>query len=273
MNISKITLSMLAYASLAISCTAFANLAPAMRGEYHAVNLPNAVNLNTQPIHNLPTPKTNISKVVVMPTVLIDATRSGNVKIDATLIDEFIDDVSPNARHYPPNFPNRTALYNTRENIRHLSAWLEPYATAPNASFDVLLRAAKINGMGRNLDMGSEYGVRASTHIAQALKLNPNHTEANFLYGMMIAEGGGFNESKKYLDKAAAAGYLEAEQSLAQAALLNDNKAQALSILQRLQTTHPNNPQIREQINIIQNGGYYIWNIKNDDINVKPIER
>lgn len=258
---------------LSTTPTVFANNAPAMRGEYTAVNIPTASDLSLTPIANLPTPKVTTANVVSIPTLLINANQSGTVKIDTTLIDEFIDDVSPNARHYPPNFPNRTALHNTRENIKHLSAWLEPYANAADASFDVLLRAAKVNGMGRNLDLGSEYGVRASTYIANALKLQPDHAEANFLYGMMLSEGGGFNEGKKYLDKAAAAGYLEAEQSLAQAALLNDNKTQALTILQRLQQSHPDNNQLREQINIVQNGGYYIWNIKDDDIQVKPISR
>lgn len=256
------------------TATAFANNAPAMRGEYTAITLPHATNLVQSPIAGLPTPRAAISSVVHLPTVLIpQSTQNNGQQIDVTLIDDFIEDVSPNARHYPPNFPNRTSLHYTRENIKHLSDWLEPYATAPNASFEVLLRAAKINGMGRNLDLGSEYGVRASTHIAKALQLQPNHDEANFLYGMMLSEGGGFKEGKKYLDRAVAAGYLEAEQSLAQSDLLNDNRSAALQRLQRLQSQHPNNAQIAEQINIVQNGGYYIWDIKDNNINIKPIQR
>ena len=188
-------------------------------------------------------------------------------------MDDFIADVSPNARHYPPNFPNRTAQHYTRENVKHLATFLEPFASAPNASYDVLIRAAKLNAMGRNLDLGSEYGVRASTHLANALKIKPNDTEANLIYGIMLAEGGGFKESKKYLDKAAANGSLEAEQSLAQADLLGDNKAAAVSRLQRLQAKHPNNAQLREQLRIVEGGGYYIWDIKDNDINVKPITR
>ena len=35
---------------------------------------------------------------------------------------------------------------------------------------------------------------------------------------------------------------------------------------------HPNHAQIAEQIRIVDNGGYYIWNIKDDDIHVRPIK-
>lgn len=246
-----------------------ANDAPTLRSEWAGTTLP-PTNLITTPIANLPIPKTTIGSVVRLPTVLIASNKNGPQKLDVTLLDDFIDDVSPNARHYPPNFPNRTAEHFTKENIKYLSSWLEPHANAKNASIEVLLRAAKINAMGRNLDLGSDYGVKASNHIAKVLTLDPNHAEANFLYGMMLSEGGGFKEGKKYLDKAVSLGYIEAEQSLAQADLLNENRSGALARLQRLQNQHPNHPQLAKQIDIINAGGFYIWDIKDNDIHVKP---
>lgn len=245
--------------------------APSLRGELMAVAPPQGFDLTQMPILGLPTPKASILDVTTLPSILIPANKGATTIIDVTLLDDFIADISPNARHYPPNFPNRTTRHYANENIKYLSEWLEPYATAPDASFDVLLRATKINSMARNLDLGSEYGLRASTHVAKALKLQPNHAEANFLYGMMLSEGGGFKEGKKYLDKAVAQGYLEAEQSLAQAELLSDNRNGALARLQKLQAKHPTNAQLTEQINIIKNGGYYIWDIKDNDVNVKPL--
>lgn len=244
-----------------------------MRSEMGAMPLPNLTNLALTPIATLPTPKSTISDTVRVPTILIAATTANHTMLDVTLIDDFIADVSPNARHYPPNFPNRTTQYLTKETIKYLSAWLEPYATAPNASFEVLLRATKINAMGRNLDLGSDYGVRASTHIANALKLQPNHAEANFLFGMMLSEGGGFKEGKKYLDKAVKEGYLEAEQSLAQADLLSENRSGALARLQKLQAQYPDNLQLAEQINIVNNGGFYIWDIKDSTLDLKPLSQ
>lgn len=214
----------------------------------------------------------HFADVITPPSsILIPKTTRSSDTLDVTVIEEFVTQVSPNARHYPPNFPNRTAQYHTQQNIKRIADWLEPYATAPNASFELLLLSAKVNAMGRNLDLGSEYGVRASTYIGNALKLNPNHPEANFLYGMMLSEGGGFKEGQKYLKKAAQSGYLEAEQSLAQAQLLNDDRDSALSSLQTLAKQYPDNAVLKQQIAIIEEGGYYIWDIKNNALRVKPI--
>lgn len=220
---------------------------------------------------NAPTPQVSVSDVSFIPTVMIAQKQGlGTDKLDVSLLDDFIAEVSPNARHYPPNFPNRSQRHYAREKIKALSTWIEPYASAPNASYDVLLRAAKLNGMGRNLDLGSEYAVRGGNYVDRAIKLKPDSAEANFLYGMMLAEGGGFKEGKKYLDRAVSLGYVEAEQSLAQSDLLSDRRDDALNRLRRLAEQNPNNGMIRKQIQIIEDGKYYIWDIPAPNINLKP---
>lgn len=245
----------------------------AMRGEItQAVVNAQAANLLTDRIANLPVPSVTVADVKTIDTVLIPANQSGSNMIDVTLIDEFLADVAPNARHYPPNFPSRTAEYLMGENIKHISDWLEPYASAADASFDVVLRAAKVNGMARNLNVGTDYSLRANTYMEKALKLQPNHDEANFLFGMMISEAGGFKEGQKYLEKAASLGYVEAEQSMAQADLLSDNKTAALKRLRDLAKRYPENKQIAEQISMVEAGGYYIWNIKDDNVSIKAIK-
>lgn len=247
------------------------SISPAMRGEITTtIKHANATNLLHDKVAGVPAISASISNPQTIKTITIPADTKGTQHIDVTLIDDFLADVAPNARHYPPNFPNRTTEHFTSENIKHLSDWLEPYAKAPNASFEVVLRAAKINGMARNLNLGENYSLRANNHMAKAIKLQPNHPEANFLYGMMISEAGGFNEGKKYLDKAVSLGYIEAEQSLAQADLLTDKKAQARARLVALQTKQPQNPQIAEQIKIIDEGGFYIWKIADNNLSVKP---
>lgn len=246
-------------------------IAPAMRGEITTtIKHANATNLLSDKVAGVPTISASVSNPQTIKTITIPADTKGTQHIDVTLIDDFLADVAPNARHYPPNFPNRTTEHFTSENIKHLSDWIEPYAKAPNASFEVVLRAAKINGMARNLNLGESYSLRANSHMAKAVKLQPNHPEANFLYGMMIAEAGGFNEGKKYLDKAVSLGYVEAEQSLAQSELLTDKKAQARARLVALQAKHPQNPQIAEQIKIIDEGRFYIWKIADNNLSVKP---
>lgn len=248
---------------------------PKMRSEITTTIINNnAADLLTSPVKGLPTPAVSVSDVENVPTVHTPANKAGTILLDTTLMDEFITVVSPNARHYPPSFPNPTAEYLATQNVKHLADWIEPYASAPDASFDVVLRAAKLNGIARNLNVGTEYSVRASNHMQKALRLDPEHPDANFLLGMMISEAGGFNEGKKYLEKAAALGYTEAEQSLAQSDLLTDNKEGALNRLRQLQAQHPDNAQIAEQLRIIEEGGYYIWRSNNKTpLNIKPVSQ
>ena len=229
------------------------------------------IDLRSGQLPNIPAPQVSISDISFVPTVLIPQQQGlGTDKLDVSLLDDFIKEVSPNARHYPPNFPNRTQRHNAREKIKVLTEWIEPYAKAPNASYDVLVRAAKLNGMGRNLDLGSEYTVRGGQYIERAIKLKPNSGEANFIYGMMLSEGGGFKEGQKYLDKAVTLGYTEAEQSLAQSDLLSDRRDKALERLRRLAQQNPDNAIIRQQIKLIEDGKFYIWDIPAPDINIKP---
>ncbi|MGO2386502.1 MAG: hypothetical protein ACTH6Z_05150, partial [Psychrobacter sp.] len=84
------------------------------------------------------------------------------------------------------------------------------------------------------------------------------------------SEGGGFKEGQKYLDKAVSLGYTEAEQSLAQSDLLSDRRENALERLRRLEGQHPNNTVIPQQIKLVEEGKFYIWDIPAPDISVKP---
>lgn len=268
----KKTLIALSLSTLSLSAFASPS-APALRGEIttSTVNAGTA-NLLNQTVAGVPNISASVANVQKIPTVIINADKNGTSQLDVSLIDDFLDDIAPNARHYPPNFPNRTAEFNVSETLKYLSDWLEPYASKSDASLDVILRSAKINGMARNLNVGTEYTQRANKYMAKALNIAPDDAETNFLYGMMISEGGGFIEGQKYLQKASSLGYVEAEQSLAQAELLADNHAGALNRLRALQAKHPNNIQIAEQVRIVESGGFYIWSIKDDNINVKPMQ-
>lgn len=216
--------------------------------------------ISAQNFANIPLPTLTLSNISTVKTVLIPRTTDNSTQLDVSVLDDFITYVTPMARHYPPVFSSRTERYNATERLKSLTAWIESYAQNPNASYEVLLRAAKLNAMGRNLDLGSDYAVRAGNYIARAIKLNDT-AEANFLYGAMLAEGGGFKEGTKYLEKAEKMGYLEATQSLAQADLLDDKKDRAIQRLTEFKAKNPDNPYIDEQLRIVNSGKYYIWDI------------
>ena len=216
--------------------------------------------ISAQNLANIPLPTLTLSNISTIKTVLVPRTTDNSAQLDVSVLDDFITYATPMARHYPPVFSSRTERYNTTERLKSLTAWIETYAQNPNASYEVLLRAAKLNAMGRNLDLGSDYAVRAGNYIARALRLNDT-AEANFLYGAMLAEGGGFKEGAKYLEKAEKMGYLEATQSLAQADLLDDKKDRAIQRLTEFKAKNPDNPYIDEQLRIVNSGKYYIWDI------------
>ena len=227
------------------------------------------IDLRGGQLANIPTPQVQLSDISFVPTILIPQQKGlGTDKLDVSLLDDFIAEVSPNARHYPPNFATRTQRHNAREKIKVMTDWIDTYAKSPNASYDVLLRAAKLNGMGRNLDLGSEYTVRGGQYVDRAITIKPDSAEANFIYGLMLSEGGGFKEGQKYLDKAVSLGYTEAEQSLAQSDLLSDRRDKALERLRRLEQTVSDNAVIRQQIKLVEDGKFYIWDLPAS--NVKP---
>lgn len=220
--------------------------------------------------NKVPMPSMSLSDVTTLPTVVIPQLSNATTALDVSVVDDFISYVAPMARHYPPVFSTPTQRYNAIERVKQLGAWLDPYAKDPNASYEVLLRAAKLNAIGRNLDLGSDYAVRASNYIARAIKLNDS-AEANFLYGAMLAEGGGFAEGSKYLEKAESMGYAEASQSLAQADLLNDQKERAIKRLNDFKQKYPTHPYIDEQLRIVNSGQYYIWNLPASLIKAQPL--
>lgn len=259
----------------ATSATATSQVQPisatsAVRGYQSPATTSSGFDISRGQLAGMPVPVVQVSNVSFIPTVIVPLKQGSNAeKLDVSLLDDFIEDVSPNARHYPPNFPNRSQRYYARENIKALTNWLDPYASAPDASYEVLIRAAKLNAMGRNLDLGSDYAIRGGQYVDRAIKAQPNSGEANFLYGMMLSEGGGFKEGQKYLDRAVGLGYIEAEQSLAQSDLLSDKRSEALDRLRRLEQKAPNNAMIRQQIKLVEDGKYYIWDIPDANVNIK----
>lgn len=207
-------------------------------------------------------PRSSFHDVVYMANVLVPATESaqaGEPPLDVSHIDYFVKKMRPHARHYPPSFANATDRYDNTVVLRDFSEWLEPYASTEAASYEVLMLAAEVNLMARNLDQGETYAVRAGKYIDRATKLRPASAEALFLYGSMLAEGGAFREGYKYLSEAAEKGFHEAHQSIAQVYLLTDRRPEALEKLQYYKALVPADTIVDGQIARIQKGEYYIW--------------
>ena len=147
------------------------------------------IDISQGQLRNIPAPQATISDISFISNRTYHKRGVGADRLDVSLLDHFIEDVSPNARHCSTALPQPlTALLHAREKIKVLADWIEPFASAPDASYEVLIRAAKLNGMERNLDLGSDYAVRGGQYIDRAIEAQPDSAEANFLYGMMLSE-------------------------------------------------------------------------------------
>ena len=82
------------------------------------------------------------------------AVLAGENEIDITAIDDFLQMVEGKARHYPPQFTDRNERSGFASKLKEVSTQLDQLAKAPNASFDILIRAFKASVLGRNLDRG-----------------------------------------------------------------------------------------------------------------------
>jgi hypothetical protein len=58
---------------------------------------------------------------------------------------------------------------------------------------------------------------------------------------------------------------------LAQSDLLSDRRSQALDRLRRLEQQVPDNRIIRQQIKLVEDGKFYIWDLPAPNINIKPV--
>lgn len=173
---------------------------------------------------------------------------AGPNQLDVTAIDDFIQLVEGQARHYPPKFSSKNVRKGFENKLRQTSQFLDPYADKDNASYDVLIRAFKTSIMARNLDLGSQYTSKALKYGQRLLKLNPNDPIVNFWFGFNLSEGGGQREAIVYLDKAIKAGVQEAYLSAANNYLYLEQNRNAITTLRNYKVKYPEEAAVADRL-------------------------
>lgn len=193
------------------------------------------------------------------------AVLAGENEIDITDIDDFLNMVEGKARHYPPRFSDRKERRGFEYKLKNVSAQLDTLAAAPNASFDVLIRAFKAAVMGRNLDLGSAYTTKSLNYAQRILKINPNDAEVNFWFGFALSEGGGHREAMPYLDKAMKAGVQEAYLSAVNNYIALEQKKNALQTLRNYKVKYPQEAAVADRLiqEIDKKGRWNVWQVMN----------
>lgn len=179
--------------------------------------------------------------------------------IDRSDIEARINLIGKYARHYPAHFPNPRARRGAEAEVRDLLKTMNPIASSPKATHDQLVQGFKVNGMARNLDVGSNTTTNADNFIRRALKLEPKNPDTNYWFGVLLSEGGGMKEGIPYLNKAAKSKYHEAHLSLANAYLGLGNKPQALASLRTYQGLVPNDSRVPDMIDAVKQNKASIW--------------
>ncbi len=189
------------------------------------------------------------------------AVLAGENEIDITAIDDFLQMVEGKARHYPPQFTDRNERSGFASKLKEVSTQLDQLAKAPNASFDILIRAFKASVLGRNLDLGSSYTTKSLDYAQRILKINKEDPEANLWFGFSLSEGGGQKEAMPYLDKAIKAGVQEAYLSSTNNYLGMEQKKNAVQTLKNYKVKYPDEAEVADRlIDEIQNmKRYNVW--------------
>ena len=180
-------------------------------------------------------------------------------ELDRPNIEGRINLMGEYARHYPAHFDNARARHAAEAEIKDLLNTLNPIAKSPKATHNELVQAFKVNGMARNLDIGSNTTTNADNFIRRALKLEPKNPETNYWFGVLLTEGGGMKEGIPYLQKAAKSQYNEAHLSLANAYLGLDKKDQALAELKIYQNLVPDDLRVPDMLDAVKQEKASIW--------------
>ncbi|MBC7752135.1 MAG: hypothetical protein H7Z73_10545 [Candidatus Saccharibacteria bacterium] len=196
---------------------------------------------------------------VPVPVIIEDPLVVQIKALDRPNIEGRIHLIGQYARHYPAHFDTVRARRGAEAEIKDLLNTLNPIAKDPKATHNELVQAFKVNGMARNLDIGSNTTTNADNFIRRALKLEPKNPETNYWFGVLLTEGGGMKEGIPYLQKAAKSKFNEAHLSLANAYLGLGKKAQAIAELRIYQDLVPTDTRVPDMLDAVKQEKASIW--------------
>lgn len=195
------------------------------------------------------------------PQVLVARTTSGTEKVDVADLDRSLEYLEGKARHYAPVFTDKPERKQAEVLAKALTKQLNNYAADPQASYDILLRAMKVNVIARNMDVGSNAAEKSIEYFDRLFKLKPKDPETSYWYGFSLAEGGGFQESITHLNVAIKANYQEAYLALANTYLLQGKKKNAIDTLTTYKTKFASDAKNADKLiaQIKTGARYAVW--------------
>lgn len=173
--------------------------------------------------------------------------------VDLQYLDSMLADIASHARNYPPVFDSEADRQRATRDTATLAGMLGLLTQDANVHPEILSRAAMANSYGHNLQI---YGAaeKANTLFQRLLAVAPDHPRSNHAYGVFLAGVAKSAESLPYLEKALAAGIVDAGYTLGLVHLGLGDQARALQYLETYKTKAPADQQVATLIEAIRSG-------------------
>lgn len=150
---------------------------------------------------------------------------------DGAYLEQILNDLARHAQNYPPQFDSPQDKQRAVRDVRTVAGMLDILLQGPAPNPELLLRAAWLGSMGHNLDIpGSPE--KAEAAFKRLLALQPEHPRGNYLYGTFLAGSGRAKEALPPLEKALAAGVVDAAYAIGMTWLSLGDKTRALASLE-----------------------------------------
>ena len=130
---------------------------------------------------------------------------------------------------------------------------LDILINVPAPDPELLVRAGHLNSIGHNLNIAGA-AEKANSIFQRLLANTPADPRGNFMYGTFLAGVGKPKEALPYLEKALAAGVIDAAYAMGMTHLTLGDKEQALRNLADYKRRRPADGNVDKLIDAIRNG-------------------
>jgi tetratricopeptide (TPR) repeat protein len=187
-------------------------------------------------------------------TLTVTETPSGKkYGFDLAYLDQMLADLASHASDYPPRFDTPQDRQRATQDVKTLSGMLDVLINVPSPNPDLLVRAARLNSIGHNLEIPGA-AEKADANFNKLLAIAPADPRTNYLYGMFLAGSARSKEALPYLERALAGGINHAGYAIGMTHLALGDNSQALKYLEDYKRRQPGDKDVDQLIDAVRSG-------------------
>jgi predicted Zn-dependent protease len=172
---------------------------------------------------------------------------SASPSVNFSVLDKIVSDLNAHAGANPVQFDDSDDLHRAKADASELSARLEPMTRVSRPESRVLQSAAAINAIATHLGV-SGANERAQAAFKSLLRLTPDSSRANYLYGKFLLEDGKPDDAIPLLEKAQSLGVVYADYALGIAYLSAGFNSRAIEWLESYSKRVPTDTRVLKTI-------------------------